>query len=82
MISCSAIAERPINSDQRGIQMDMPKNVGPTDKSIRIGAGAVLLLFGLFKGGWLFTLIGIILLATGFLGTCPAYTLLGKNTNK
>ena len=62
--------------------MDFPKNVGPKDKNIRVGAGVVLLLFGLLKGGWFFTLIGIVLLATGFLGTCPAYTLLGKNTNK
>lgn len=62
--------------------MNFPKNVGPMDKNIRIGAGAVLLLFGLLKGGWLFTLIGIVLLATGFMGTCPAYTLIGKSTNK
>lgn len=62
--------------------MDMPKNVGTKDKNIRIGAGAVLLLFGLLKGGWLFVLLGIVLLATGFMGTCPAYTLIGMNTNK
>ena len=61
----------------------MEKNVGSMDRNIRFGAGAVLLIWGLvFKGGILLTLIGLILLATGYLNFCPAYKLIGMNTDK
>ena len=61
----------------------MEKNVGSMDRNIRFGAGAVLLIWGLvFKGGFLLTLIGIVLLATGYLNFCPAYKLIGMNTDK
>lgn len=61
----------------------MEKNVGSTDRNIRFGAGAVLLVWGLvFKGGFLPTLIGIVLLATAYLNFCPAYKLIGMNTDK
>ncbi|OQX15068.1 MAG: hypothetical protein BWK73_07760 [Thiothrix lacustris] len=61
----------------------MEKNVGSMDRNIRFGAGAVLLIWGLvFKGGLLLILIGIALLATGYLNFCPAYKLIGMNTNK
>ena len=61
----------------------MDKNVGSMDRNIRFGAGAVLLIWGLvFKGGILLTLIGLILLATGHLNFCPAYKLIGMNTDK
>ncbi|MDQ5767647.1 MAG: DUF2892 domain-containing protein [Candidatus Thiothrix sulfatifontis] len=61
----------------------MEKNVGSMDRNIRFGAGAVLLIWGLvFKGGFLLILLGIALLATGYLNFCPAYKLIGMNTNK
>jgi len=61
----------------------MEKNVGSMDRNIRFGAGAVLLIWGLvFKGGFLLILIGLALLATGYLNFCPAYKLIGMNTNK
>lgn len=61
----------------------MEKNVGSMDRNIRFGAGAVLLIWGLvFHGGWLLSLIGIVLLATAYLNFCPAYKLIGMNTNK
>jgi len=63
----------------------MEKNVGGMDKNIRMGAGAVLLLLSIFNivsPGWLFGIIGVVLLATGFLNFCPAYKLIGMNTNK
>lgn len=61
----------------------MEKNVGSMDRNIRFGAGAVLLIWGLvFKGGILLILLGIALLATGYLNFCPAYKLIGMNTNK
>ncbi|HSG57553.1 MAG TPA: DUF2892 domain-containing protein [Paracoccaceae bacterium] len=57
-------------------------NVGSIDRIIRIVAGLILIAL-VFVGpqtnwGWL----GIIPLATGFLRTCPAYSLLGVNTCK
>ena len=56
------------------------QNVGGIDKVIRIIAGLVLLSL-VFVGpqtpwGW----IGIIPLATGLLGFCPAYKIFGINT--
>ncbi len=61
----------------------MEKNIGSMDRNIRFGAGAVLLIWGLvFKGGFLLILLGIVLLATGYLNFCPAYKLIGMNTNK
>lgn len=62
----------------------MKVNVGGIDKLLRIVAGIVLLsLVFVLKnesGLWLWGLIGIVPLATGLLGWCPAYTLVGLNT--
>ncbi|TCZ52772.1 YgaP family membrane protein [Roseicella aquatilis] len=58
----------------------MTRNVGTTDKWLRIVAGLVLLALGIFGPlGW-WGLIGLVPLATGLAGTCPAYRLLGLNT--
>lgn len=64
--------------------MEMKQNVGSTDKMIRIVAGVILLLVLVFvQDGWRWIgLLGIVLLATAFLGTCPIYTLLGMNTKE
>ena len=55
-------------------------NVGGVDKTIRIILGLVLIAL-VFVGpqtpwGW----IGIIPLATGLMGFCPLYKLIGVNT--
>ncbi|HTN13373.1 MAG TPA: DUF2892 domain-containing protein [Sphingomonadaceae bacterium] len=55
-------------------------NVGGIDRILRIVVGLVLIAL-VFVGpktqwGWL----GIIPLATGFLRTCPLYSLIGVNT--
>lgn len=61
--------------------MNLDYNVGSKDRNIRIGVGALLLVIGLlFAKSFLLVLIGIIILATGFLSFCPAYKLLGMNT--
>jgi Protein of unknown function (DUF2892) len=57
-------------------------NVGGIDRTLRIVLGVVLIAL-VFVGpktlwGWL----GIIPLATGFLSTCPLYSLIGVNTCK
>jgi hypothetical protein len=57
-------------------------NEGKTDRTLRIIAGIVLLGLTLVLEGnlrWL-GLIGLVPLATGILGNCPVYTLLGMNT--
>lgn len=64
--------------------MDFARNVGRTDKNIRIAAGIALLIIALFffKGffSFLFTLVGAILLSTGLISFCPLYNFLGKST--
>ena len=55
-------------------------NVGGIDRVLRIVAGLVLIgltLMGTIgPWGW----IGVVLLATGVLGTCPLYSIVGLNT--
>lgn len=60
--------------------MNLPKNVGTVDKYARIGAGALLILLAVTGTIGVWGYLGIVPLATGFLNTCPAYTLLGVNT--
>ena len=55
-------------------------NGGTGDRGIRVGVGLALIAL-VFLGpktawGWL----GLIPLATGLLGTCPLYSVLGINT--
>jgi Protein of unknown function (DUF2892) len=57
-------------------------NVGGVDKVIRIMLGVGMLsLFFLLQGDarWLY-LVGVVPLATGLVGYCPLYSLLGLNT--
>ena len=62
----------------------MSTNVGSIDRILRIIAGVALIAWalGLLPGiaaspwGW----IGVVPLATAFIGWCPAYTLFGMNT--
>jgi len=60
----------------------MNVNVGGADKVIRIVAGIVVVsLFFVLKGDarWL-GLIGVVPLATGLVGYCPLYSVLGLST--
>lgn len=57
----------------------MQKNVGGIDKIARILVGIALIVWAI-AGGPVWAWIGILLLATGLLGRCPAYTLLGLKT--
>lgn len=59
----------------------MKTNVGATDKLIRIVAGIVLIIIGIFYSK-IWIIIGLIPLITGLIGYCPLYTLLGINTCK
>ena len=57
----------------------MTANVGTVDRALRVVVGLVLLALALF-GGHLWGWIGLVPLATGILGWCPFYPLLGMNT--
>ena len=57
----------------------MKANVGGIDKILRIVVGLALIAWAIL-GGPVWAWIGVVPLATGFMGWCPAYTLLGINT--
>lgn len=55
-------------------------NVGGIDRLLRIVAGVVLIALTLMGTiGW-WGWIGLVLLATGLVRTCPVYSLIGVNT--
>lgn len=58
----------------------MTKNEGTIDRSLRIIAGIVLLSLVFIGPQSLWGLVGIVPLATGLLGNCPLYSILGINT--
>ncbi len=59
----------------------MQINIGGTDKIIRIVIGALLLTMAASGtlGAWAW--LGVIPLATGLMGWCPLYSLLGFQTS-
>lgn len=57
----------------------LSKNVGGIDRILRIVIGALLVL-GALMGYGLWMWIGVLPLATGLIGWCPPYSLLGVNT--
>lgn len=61
--------------------MKFTKNVGSTDRMIRIGLGVALLILAVLGYvGWFAYIIGAVLLATGISRVCPSYDLVGMNT--
>jgi hypothetical protein len=59
----------------------MKKNVGTTDKTIRIVIGLFLIVLGIFSSK-IWVIIGLFPLITGLLNYCPLYALLGISTAK
>ncbi len=63
----------------------MTKNEGPLDRALRVVAGIVLgalPVFGVVGGGaaWAVGIVAVVLIATGALGYCGLYRVLGVNT--
>ena len=61
------------------------KNMGKTDRLIRAIVGALLVVaFFMMSGAlaWVLGAVGVVLLATAAMGSCPPYALLGINTCK
>ncbi len=64
----------------------MTCNVGGIERPIRIGAGLLAIIIGLFAGfstaiAGTALAVGAILLLTGAAGYCPLFTLFGINTH-
>ncbi len=57
----------------------MKFNVGGIDRILRIVVGLALVAWAVM-GGPVWAWIGVVPLATGAIGFCPAYPLLGMNT--
>lgn len=57
----------------------MKLNVGGIDRVLRIAAGLGLVAWAAL-GGPVWAWIGVVPLATGAVGFCPVYPLLGMNT--
>ncbi len=55
-------------------------NVSEQEKKIRMGVGAALILISLFLAKILLLLVGLILVTTGYIGWCPAYSGFDRNT--
>ncbi|MBK1629714.1 hypothetical protein CKO31_02955 [Thiohalocapsa halophila] len=60
----------------------MVKNIGLQDRNIRYGAGALLILAGLFWQSWILGILGLIAVGTAYFGTCLAYIPLNISTKK
>lgn len=63
----------------------LEKNMGQTDRTIRAIVGAVLVVaFFMTQGfwAWLALVVGVVLLGTSAMGSCPPYSLLGIDTRK
>jgi len=58
----------------------MKANEGSVDRALRVLVGLVLLALVFVGPQTLWGLIGIVPLATGLLGNCPLYSILGINT--
>ncbi|WP_412061964.1 DUF2892 domain-containing protein [Rubrivirga sp. IMCC45206] len=62
----------------------MTLNMGSVDRTLRLVVGAVLLIAAVFfLGGtaaWVAGIVGVILLATAAVGTCPLYLPFGLST--
>ena len=63
----------------------MVRNVGTIDRALRVMVGLVLIAYaiplGFSQTGWNWVgWIGVVPVLTAFLGTCPAYSILGVST--
>jgi hypothetical protein len=64
------------------ILVTLPKNVGKTDQTIRMVVAGMLVVAGILSGYAFLSIIGLVVLATGYTGVCPAYIPFKINTNK
>ncbi len=60
----------------------MKHNIGSIDSTLRIIAGVVLLSLTVLGPASLWGLVGIVPIATGFMRSCPLYSVLNLSTDK
>jgi len=60
----------------------MKNNIGGIDRILRIVLGAVLVILAATGQVGVWAWLGLLPLATGLVGWCPPYSLLGINTCK
>lgn len=58
----------------------LPTNEATIDRVLRVVLGLVLLSLTVVGPHSMWGLLGVVPLATGLLGSCPVYTLLGVST--
>lgn len=58
----------------------MKKNIGKTDRIIRLVLGLAILSQTFIGAQSLWGLVGIVLIVTAFISVCPLYSILGLNT--
>ncbi len=59
----------------------MKKNMGITDKWVRIAAGLLIGAAGIYFKTW-WGLVGLVFLATALINTCPLYLPFGISTRR
>ncbi|MGZ8559200.1 MAG: YgaP family membrane protein [Chitinophagaceae bacterium] len=57
------------------------KNVGKSDRSVRIVIGVLIAVAGIYFKSW-WGIVAILPLVTAFTGFCPLYKVLGITTRK
>ncbi|MCK6551609.1 DUF2892 domain-containing protein [Myxococcota bacterium] len=58
----------------------LPKNEGTVDRALRVALGLGLISIAFIGPQTPWGYLGVVPLATGLLGSCPLYTILGLNT--
>ncbi|MBV5319906.1 MAG: DUF2892 domain-containing protein [Chlorobium phaeobacteroides] len=57
----------------------MQKNIGNTDRAIRLVLGLIIVILGIVYQSW-WGLAGLVPLLTALLAYCPLYTIIGVTT--
>jgi hypothetical protein len=60
----------------------MQKNIHPIERAVRVAGGAFIASLAFWGPANLWFLVGLVPVATGLMGWCPPYQLLGINTCK
>jgi hypothetical protein len=59
----------------------MKKNIGSTDRIIRVIGGLIVIFIGIYFKSW-WGVIGVLPIITAIIGWCPAYVPFGINSCK
>ncbi len=59
----------------------MFKNIGRNERIVRVAAGLILTPMAFVGPANTWFLLGLVPLVTGFVGSCPAYSIFGFSTN-